>query len=178
MRHRACGLVLALLLVTAVLVTRPAAAQLAPVLRERVIPAAVEIALIVDVTDNGQVEHDYLPIGSGTIVAPNGLVLTAWHVVDHDANHDRIAQFEAKQQAAGRRLTINLDPDRVLLLTTNGVDDPKPAYLATVTAHGADLDLAVLTIASPMRSAFSRTPARDSARSASICSRIRSWSRW
>lgn len=144
-RRFACALLLGALLLR-ILSTRDVAAQLAPAVRDRVVPATIEVALIADVTVNGQAEHDYLPMGSGTIVAPDGLVLTAWHVVDPDRNRREIDRVVADAKAQGTELAVTLDPDHVLLLTSDARALAAPTWIAAVAVHDATLDLAVLRI--------------------------------
>ncbi|HET7094506.1 MAG TPA: serine protease, partial [Thermomicrobiales bacterium] len=110
------------------------------------VPAAVAIALFANVTENGRAEHDYLPIGSGTIVAPDGLVLTAWHVVDPDRNRRELDRVVADAKAQGTELAVTLDPDYVLLLASDGRALAAPTWVAAVAAPDATLDLAVLRI--------------------------------
>src|SRR5437868_6185564 len=75
MRARLCG-TLALILVAAQGSATLTLAQVQPQVRDRVIPAAVQVALIVDVTTGGVTESMFLPVGSGTVVSPNGQILT------------------------------------------------------------------------------------------------------
>ena len=42
-------------------------AQIDPQVRDRVVPAIVEIAIDIDATENGSTEARYLPVGSGTV---------------------------------------------------------------------------------------------------------------
>ncbi len=122
------------------------AAQLDPGVRDRVVPAVVQIAILVDVTENGGPEPQYLPTGSGTVVSPDGLVLTNWHVVDMGAHRAQLDAWEAQAAEDGEPLAFVLDEDRVLILGTDGASAPAPMYTAEVVAEDHALDLAVLGI--------------------------------
>jgi len=75
----AARLVLPLALVAALVLATPVGlvlTQIDPQVRDRVVPAVVEIAILYDLTQDGVTEpSNYLPMGSGTIVSPDGLIL-------------------------------------------------------------------------------------------------------
>src|SRR5215203_210086 len=71
------GGLVALILALVVAASPPTLAQMSPEVRDRVIPAAVQIAIVGEVTDNGVTEPLALPVGSGTIVSASGQILTA-----------------------------------------------------------------------------------------------------
>jgi putative serine protease PepD len=77
-------------------------------------------------------------VGSGSIVSPDGLVLTNAHV----------ARPTAPGLAAsyGEDLFPEADPERLVVSTTDGDGPAEPAYLADVLAVDGHLDLAVLRI--------------------------------
>ncbi len=129
-----------------VVMLRPAQAQLDPVVRDRVVAAAVAVALIIDVTDETGTASNYLSVGSGTVVSANGLILTNRHVVDMGANRAQLVRWEAQARAEGNRLSVDLDEDHVLILGSDGGSPPEPTYTATIAAEDNDLDLTVLRV--------------------------------
>ena len=67
---------------------------------DRVVPAAVQIALIGTVTENGSTSETFIPVASGTVISADGLILTNAHAVDMAAYRAMLALLE--QQAADR----------------------------------------------------------------------------
>lgn len=124
----------------------PAAAQVDPAIRDRVAAAAVQIAITADVTENGATTPEFFPVGSGTIISPDGLVLTNFHVIDMAAHRDRFAQWEREAAADGTVLSFKLEDRGVMILTSPDGGQPEPAYLAEIVSYDKGLDLAVLHV--------------------------------
>lgn len=141
---RAAGI--CLLLVLSLSPSRMAAAQLDPTVRDRVVSAAVQVAITVDVTENGVTSPEFFPVGSGTVISPDGLVLTNFHVVDMAAHRERFAQWEQEAATSGTALSFDLEERGVMILTSRDGGAPEPAYLAEIVVLDKDLDLAVLHV--------------------------------
>lgn len=138
--------VVCLVFILAIAAPALAAAQVDPTVRDRVVSAAVQVAITADVTENGATTPEFFPVGSGTIISPDGLVLTNWHVIDMEAHRERFLQWERDAAAAGMILSFKLEERGVMILTSGERGLPEPAYLAEIVAQDEALDLAVLHV--------------------------------
>jgi S1-C subfamily serine protease len=147
-RHLWRSLVIALFLASTTLTLSrwSTLAQMDPVVRSRAIPAAVQIALVVDVTEDGQSSTHFIPVASGTVLSSHGAILTNAHVVDMDAYRKQLGRWEQGAAEQGDHLSFDLNAEEVLILGTNGSEPPTPLFLATVAAQDRDLDLALLQV--------------------------------
>jgi hypothetical protein len=88
----------------------------------------------------------YVPLGSGTVISPDGFILTNQHVVDVADNSNLVAGWEEEERNAGTEVTLDLHEDELLILGSPGILPPEPLYMARVVEQDVELDLAVLQI--------------------------------
>lgn len=143
---RAAHVVVVTALIASILPLRATGAQLDPTVRDRVLPAAIQIAAIVVATENGQTEEQLVPRGSGTVVSPDGIILTNYHVVDLAEVEARVEADQAAFQRSGRNRTLELITDRFILLFSERDEPPQRRFTARVVEEAPGLDLAVLAI--------------------------------
>lgn len=121
-------------------------AQVDPEVRDRVVSAAVQIAITADVTENGRTFPEFFPVGSGTVISPDGYVLTNFHVIDMGMHQSNFEQWEQEAASAGAALSFDLEERGVMILASPDGGLPEPTYLAEIVAQDEALDLAVLHI--------------------------------
>lgn len=140
------AILIVVLAVAGLLSASPGRAQVDPAVRDRVVPASVQIAMRVTVRE-GAVVTDYpLPLGSGTLVSPDGLILTNQHVVDFDAVQAELQAMQEQQSDEMANIQVELDTEAVVVLVSDGKAPPRPTYTARVERVDLQLDLAVLRI--------------------------------
>ena len=139
---------LALLCVLALLAgwVRPASAQIDPIILGHAVDAAVQLSIVVRGTVDDRQQVIWYAVGSGTIVSPDGLILTNNHLIAPAGVNDKLAELEQQLAAEGRVAHLEVEPDRFMVASSDGRHLPEPRYLAWVAATDPELDLAVLRI--------------------------------
>lgn len=126
-------------LLTALPVARPQpAAAIDLDVVDRVYPAVVQLGPIAEITDDqGEKTIRFLGWGSGTIVDPNGFILTNHHVTDVS---DLIDSLEDRPDVKV------LEGKMAVFLTLDTDNPPVPTFVADVVVDSPELDLAVVKI--------------------------------
>jgi hypothetical protein len=121
-------------------------AQTDPAMLGRAIDAVVQLSIVVDGVVDGEEQLVWYAVGSGTVVSPNGLILTNEHLIAPAGVEEKLAELRAQLAAEGRVATLEVDAERFMVATSDGRHLPTPRYSASVAETDPELDLAVLRI--------------------------------
>jgi hypothetical protein len=143
------GRVLAMLLLGSLLLTPWAAvarAQVDPVMLGRAVDAVVQLSIVVRGVVDGEDQVIWYAAGSGTVVSPDGLILTNQHLITPAGVEEKLAELEGQLATEGKSADLEVDAERFMVAISDGRHLPEPRYLASVVAEDAALDLAVLRV--------------------------------
>ena len=117
----------------------------------RAIDAVVQLSIVVRGSVDGEEQVVWYALGSGTVVTPDGLILTNQHLITPAGVDEKLAELEAQLAGEGKSADLQVDAERFMIAISDGRHLPDPRYLARVIAEDPDLDLAVLRIDSDER---------------------------
>ena len=112
----------------------------------RAIDAVVQLSIVVRGVIDGEEELIWYAVGSGTVVSPDGLILTNQHLITPAGVDEKLAELETQLAVEGKDAELRVDADRFMIAVSDGRQLPDPRFVARVIAEDPDLDLAVLRI--------------------------------
>jgi hypothetical protein len=130
-----------------------AGAQADPAMLGQAIDAVVQLSIVVRGVVDGEDQLVWYAVGSGTVVSPDGLILTNQHLITPEGADEKLAELETQLASEGKNADLQVDPERFMVAVSDGRHLPDPRYVARVVAEDPDLDLAVLRIESDERGA-------------------------
>jgi S1-C subfamily serine protease len=113
---------------------------------DRVVPAAVQIAITGTATENGSTSETFIPVASGTVISADGFILTNAHAVDMAGYRAELTLLEQQAAERGEAFSFALNAKRFLILGSDGRTPVQPRFLAMVVAQDPERDLAVLLV--------------------------------
>ena len=131
----------------------PARAQADRAIIGRAIDAVVQLSIVVRGVVDGEEQVIWYAVGTGTVVSPDGLILTNQHLITPAGVDEKLTELETQLAAEGKSADLQVDAERFMVAVSDGRQLPDPRYVARVVAEDADLDLAVLRIEADERGA-------------------------
>ena len=119
----------------------------------RAIDAVVQLSIVVRGVVDGEEQVIWYAVGSGTVVSPDGLILTNQHLITPAGVDEKLAELETQLAGEGKSADLRVDAERFMIAISDGRQLPDPRYVAQVIAEDSDLDLAVLRIDADERGA-------------------------
>jgi len=110
---------------------------LARTVRQQLFKVAVQLGPLLEVEQGGKTSLRSKGWGSGTIISPDGYILTNYHVVDVEDLKDQVPD----------NVTVR-EWEMAVFVTVKVDEPPVPAFIAEVVAAKPRLDLAVLRVTS------------------------------
>ncbi|MBA2596910.1 MAG: trypsin-like peptidase domain-containing protein [Chloroflexia bacterium] len=123
-----------------------ARAQADPAMLGRAIDAVVQLSIVVNGVVDGEEQVIWYAVGTGTVIAPDGLILTNQHLITPAGVDEKLAELESQLAAEGTSADLRVDAERFMVAVSDGRHLPVPRYVAQVVEEDPALDLAVLRI--------------------------------
>src|ERR671916_167420 len=98
----------------------PARAQADPTMLGRAIDAVVQLSIVVRGSVDGEEQVIWYAVGSGTVVSPDGLVLTNQHLIPPAGVDEKLTELEMQLAAEGKSADLQVDADRFMVAVSDG----------------------------------------------------------